>query len=1854
MIEGAAGGDRLGTQSALSVELEARVRTQLEHWRKELIGIGRRDRLLYYKPTKVGSLEILAPGAAGVIRPLSESEDASFWFYFPEQAGDRILDTNSGRTQVPSLETSRVPADALLTDRRETKKLEAGLRRLEQSASSMFVDKGIWTLYLGAGFLHWADPATNEAVQSPLLLIPVEFRRERLKEQFRLFRAPYDAQINPALAVKLQQDFDLSLPSLDIVGEDLEELIRLVEKDICRKMGWSTSQKIVLDIFASHKESMYRDLQSREEELIENPLVQVLVLGPEAPGSESFSFDPIGDDRLDEVAPPEASNAVFDADASQRAAIEASKSGRTIVIDGPPGTGKSQTIANVIAELIGSGRSVLFVSEKAAALEVVERRLESAGLGEFLLPLYSAGVSRKEFAQTLARSLNTRPVARHVVSPGERERLAASRRLLSKSAAAVNEVRHPMGMSLGEAIGRHGLLTEVPSAPRLKGVDDGISSQTFHEITAAATALASAWAPVELDEFVWKSLRTRERSSTNKADCIAKLDSAKNAFPELRTQLDEFAELLELDIPGTAQEASNLLELAQVVADRPADLSPWFANAPSNEVPEVTSEFLGRLANWTQARDQATERAGVNWRNIPLGLASVFKEIRSSLSGLGISHENFDLTHTAELAETFTSLAALTSNAPGGLASLLAADHATPETMNQIASVVELLAQEPPVGTGWLTSLDSVRTAVDDLRSAAQSADELRESQKDVFTSSAVSLPLEELRQRFETYSALQRFGSTYRADKATLANVNPNRKFSRKQVEQLPTAVGWQTAEAKLVQVKASHSHLIGSHTNGRDSDWAAVEDTIRRAKLARDHSVALIDIQILDRWNSGTPATDRLSHAGVLRTTADEIARFHGRVAELCPRFAQRVWGLPLADASTDFGYAAEMLEQLKSGMSEIAAFVGSVPSVASTHEVEKTLARITAATSGEQALLQTAVEDAQRFGSTYQGLDTNPESVLQSKRWSDALRTTLGTNWSERSVSAALAVRLETNVLRARLQAWEATSKDLASLFDEPYQSEIRDELNRSFEDSARLLKFLTRNTSQIDDWAEHCSAVNKLEALGLSDQVRWCQANRVAGNHVTDVIRKAVLNAWIEAIRSSDSERLGSVHPATRLEQLEAFRLLDQRMKEAARAAIIESCSGRRPTTMVGGPAIVLRQAELKRKHMSVRALIEATGDLALRLRPCFLMNPLTVSQMLPQSVQFDAVIFDEASQVRPADAINALSRAKQLIVAGDQKQLPPMSFFGTGSTAADDEFDDESPADFESLLDLAKAAGSITTVPLRWHYRSQHEHLIVYSNRSFYEGRLNTFPGAVDDAADLGLELFRVNGVYARGGSRDNLIEAEFVVDRIIFHRQHHPKHSMGVVCFSTAQEDAVRQEIELRSAENPELELLFETDRSDGFFVKNLESVQGDERDIIIFSVGYGPDEIGKMTLNFGPLNRPGGERRLNVAITRARRRVEIICSFDGGQLVESASDGVRHLGRYLEFAKRGIEALAIDLTQSAGDAESPFEVDVLRVIRSWGYDATPQIGSAGYRVDIGVRDPKNVSKFVLGVECDGASYHSARNARDRDRLRQEVLEGLGWTIHRIWSTLWFHDREDQMRRLRAAIEAAVDGTSTKPDRSFKPNVVVTADIVDVEFDEIPKWVSEYIQFDVVAAKRRLASSDGLDVLFASIVAVEAPVQIERLFQIARDVMGLERLSSPRRLEYEANLAKAVRMGKFDRVGDFLWRNSDRSVVAREMRTDSQRPVAQVALRRSLRSYDVTPTRCCLLIRQSWCEQPQLFSGGSGQVRRYETLSKMRFGWPPKAALEFLLTKRTNQKSNPSMAGPTGSEPLVCCLRISL
>ena len=466
----------------------------------------------------------------------------------------------------------------------------------------------------------------------------------------------------------------------------------------------------------------------------------------------------------------------------------------------------------------------------------------------------------------------------------------------------------------------------------------------------------------------------------------------------------------------------------------------------------------------------------------------------------------------------------------------------------------------------------------------------------------------------------------------------------------------------------------------------------------------------------------------------------------------------------------------------------------------------------------------------------------------------------------------------------------------------------------------------------------------------------------------------------------------------------------------------------------------------------------------------------------------------------------------------------------------DDYEEGQLEQFESILDTSRGAG-MESRPLLWHYRSQHESLIAFSNRNFYDGNLITFPSAVDCADDVGIEFFNVGGTYRRGAQRDNPVEARFVAERVAIHLSTHPALTVGVVAFSEAQELAIENEIERLRVSRPELDASFTQDRLHGFFVKNLESVQGDERDIIIFSVGYGPDENGKLYYNFGPINKPGGYRRLNVAITRARRRVEVVASMSGREIRERANEGVRYLAQYLEYAELGASALSIDLCEAGGDAESPFEEGVMRSVVSWGYDVVPQLGCAGYRLDLAVRDPNRSGNYVLAIECDGAMYHSSKVARDRDRLRQEVLERLGWRFHRIWGTAWYRNRDEEERRLKSAIEGAVAagprvgmGQGQKAQHEPVPDTP--------EFDGTPEVDVPALRAEI-GDQYSLASLDDLPIyvdmadpnarpmlwkMIERIAEIEGPISFKCALQRCRDAFGHRRAGA----QIERNFRFAV------------------------------------------------------------------------------------------------------------------------------
>ncbi|MFO0520472.1 MAG: DUF4011 domain-containing protein [bacterium] len=455
----------------------------------------------------------------------------------------------------------------------------------------------------------------------------------------------------------------------------------------------------------------------------------------------------------------------------------------------------------------------------------------------------------------------------------------------------------------------------------------------------------------------------------------------------------------------------------------------------------------------------------------------------------------------------------------------------------------------------------------------------------------------------------------------------------------------------------------------------------------------------------------------------------------------------------------------------------------------------------------------------------------------------------------------------------------------------------------------------------------------------------------------------------------------------------------------------------------------REMQKQRRHLPIRQRVQALPTLLPRLKPCLLMSPLSVAQYLDAGyAPFDLVVFDEASQITVWDAVGAIARGRQLVVVGDPKQLPPTNFFNKSTDNDDTTTDEEQVEDLESILDECLGAG-MNRSSLQWHYRSRHESLIAFSNVTYYESSLVTFPSPV--TSDAAVRYEKVDGVYDRGGSRTNRIEAEAVVAAIERHyldaqaaKEARPL-SIGVVTFNQPQQALIETLLDQRRSRSAELDRAISAASNEPLFIKNLENVQGDERDVICFSTTFGLDAAGRMTMNFGPLNGEGGHRRLNVAITRAREAVRIFSSLDPGQIDTSKvrAAGVRDLKYYLDFAIKGPRALVARSVPTGREPESPFEREVMQALRTRGWDVHSQVGCSGYRIDLAVVDPKAPGRYLLGIECDGRTYHSGATARDRDRLRQFVLENLGWKIARVWSADWWRDPEDEAGKLVAVLE---------------------------------------------------------------------------------------------------------------------------------------------------------------------------------------------------------------------------------------
>ncbi len=661
---------------------------------------------------------------------------------------------------------------------------------------------------------------------------------------------------------------------------------------------------------------------------------------------------------------------------------------------------------------------------------------------------------------------------------------------------------------------------------------------------------------------------------------------------------------------------------------------------------------------------------------------------------------------------------------------------------------------------------------------------------------------------------------------------------------------------------------------------------------------------------------------------------------------------------------------------------------------------------------------------------------------------------------------------------------------------------------------------------------------------------------AAQHLAALFEHACYAAWLD---SAFRERpvLAEFDGATHAGIIDRFRELDRAQFRRNQIRIAELHWEQLPRYQGGGQlGILKREFQKKTRHMPVRRLMEKAGRAIQSIKPVFMMSPLSIAKYVPPgSVEFDLVVFDEASQVRPVEALGALMRGRQAIVVGDSKQLPPTSFFDRMSDDGDEEA--SQTADLESILGMFCAQGAPERM-LRWHYRSRHESLITVSNHEFYDNRLVVFPSPDAGKVDTGL-VFRHDpeADYQRRGI--NTAEAKTVALAAMEHARATPGLTLGVAAFSNVQARRIEDEVDILRRRDPSCEEFFAGHPEEPFFVKNLENVQGDERDVILISIGYGKIDGSYLPMNFGPLNRDGGERRLNVLITRARRRCVVYCNFVGADLDlrRSRARGVEALKTFLEYAQTG----NIDLPEITGRAaDSPFEEAVADRLRARGHDVTHQVGSAGFFIDLAVVDPGQRGRYLLGIECDGASYHSARSARDRDRLRQQVLEGLGWKIHRIWSTDWFRDPERELGRVEEALQAALTVPATPPPAPTReaPQPLERAPEPEPEIAP-PTRPYTVAELDIAPISNPLHETlpNLLARWIADVVEVESPVHLDEVTLRIREAAGVGRSGSRIRAQMRLGASVGANQGLY-RIDahQFLWRPDHESAEVRRRDDD--------------------------------------------------------------------------------------------------
>ncbi|MDR1069222.1 MAG: DUF4011 domain-containing protein [Gracilibacteraceae bacterium] len=1557
---------------------------KVEHWKKQLLDLSKRNKMINYREAKRATLKILEPEFTELFNRLAVSEE--------ELTFQRPVDKDSDlRTfsMLSLLETLSYPIPVHAGDvKAEGSLLERriALNNLRLKSKLARDEQGTNILYLSFGFIEWRENNTANAqwLKSPVLMMPVSLKLESIKAPYTLLRYDDDIEVNPTLDYLFNERYGIDLPAFELSGEEsIGQYMRTIE-EIADRHGWKLIREVSLGLLSFLKISMYHDLNNNYERMRKNPVVRAITGDAGAAADIPRELTGFDFDRV----PPSDCYQVVDSDSSQQEAILLSKAGVSFVMQGPPGTGKSQTITNIIAEALAGGKTVLFVSEKAAALQVVYKRLTEVGLDDFCLALHSHKANKKEILDSIAANLK---LPRKRLKDGVMSELAElfqDRQALNQYAAELHADILPLEKSLYEAFGELSLLQEAPDIQFFIESAAAVSASTYNAMLYRTGSYAKALKRlgIKLSENPWRGAAVKMVTQRFKEDLARDTDGLAESLLALGDAFSAAAASLGSDETRSWSGVNRVIGLLQAIENTPLFPLDWAESGKR-------AFLLAKAKNGRQARKEY------------LQALVRFKEALFSA----------DLTSWLE---------------------------------NVRQGVLKL-------NRNWFdpAARQRAKQLLKEARSHISPLVEMKNALLETWEVSALGLNSEEMLLRFKTEhtSFFKIFKPSYRADIRAIKGVSKKigAKFSNAEIVALLQQISAIKQESLwLSENRQLFTEYFGNSYEGETTDWAAIET------------------------------------------------------------------GISLAEKMLSLFSQADLIQAKRAALKQICA------------------------------------DHKEFFGRRIEGLETSWDSIIADLESVSALLTGSEASLMTGGFTAAFCddaqYRSKLKAVRSDLQSHMAECAAGYTKFKSLFEAGA-DFDDARISDSAARIAACQADLMLLDDWIACAETRNACDEIGLADFTEQIERRDNSVEDVVGAFKRGFLTLWIQAVIGG-KKTVEQFRRHNQDEKIKRFAALDEKQLLIARERVRQNVvSGipdpNRALSANDELSILQREIGKKRRIMPLRKLFKSIPNLLLKLKPCMMMSPLSVAYFLEAgSYEFDMVIFDEASQIFPQDAVGSVFRGKQVVIAGDSKQLPPTNFFAISTSNDDggfDEDDDETAGTeiYDSILE--ETSGVLPSRTLLWHYRSKYENLIAFSNQEIYKNELVTFPSSVNNAADTGVEFdFVENGVYE--GKGRNTAEARRCVELVRRHIDRTPDRSLGVVAFSESQQKVIALEIQKFREQHPEYESFFTEDKEDEFFVKNLENVQGDERDAIIFSVSYAKtkeqrDNNRSMALRFGPLGQKGGERRLNVAVTRAKRNIKLVSSILPADidLSRTGSEGVKMLRLYIEFALNGSSSLR----GSQSETEKDVFLDIVaEYLTGRGYKIKKYVGCSGYKIDLAVLDPDGGDRFAAGIECDGLSYAAAKSARDRDRLRKSVLEAMGWRIYRVWSPEWMARRDIEQQKLTAFIDAAIkEYRETKTAEPPEPAAQIPAESFAESFaeeieehrtnnasaptaalDEGPRGFTEYVEALWYETPKitQLRGDDMIAAAIRHIVGIEQPIYIDLLYQRMTGALGHQKATA--------------------------------------------------------------------------------------------------------------------------------------------